>query len=222
MVGSVFNSSEEIENITLQYSQALKTRFSELWLFPSIRFRTNGNIIGWQFASAEIVDGGGGRPRLSIWRPDPQNSDSYTLRDARVMVNCITSNATLPNGQRVLFHVGGPTAEMMFSEGDIVGILYRASDIATSAPYLYNASIIDPFGEPGSPLPLGYYLSSRSDSRGTLSLGSLQSATFLPILAIDVCKFCVQCAVEAPMINFACACVNIGGGAALWKPRTAI
>ena len=106
------------------------------------------------------------------------------------MVNNITSEATLPSGQRVQFHVGGPTAEMMFNEGDIVGVLYRASNIAMFAPYLYNTSIIDPFGEPGSPPSLGYYLSSRTDSRGTLSLrNDLQSATFLPILAIDVCKF---------------------------------
>ena len=192
MVGSVFNSSEEIENITLQYNQALNTRFSELWLFPSIRFRTSGNITGWRFASAEIIDGGGGRPRLSIWRPDPQNSDLYTLRDSRVMVNFITSEATLPSGQRVQFHVGGPTAEMMFNEGDIIGVLYRASNIAAFAPYVYNTSTINPFGEPGSPPSLGYYLSSRTDDRGTLSLrNNLQSATFLPILAIDVCKFCM-------------------------------
>jgi hypothetical protein len=195
VVGSLFNSSEEIENITLQYPQALRTRFSELWLFPSIRFRTNGIIIGWRFASAEIINGGGGRPRLSVWRPDPQNPNTYTLQrefQSRVMVNCITSEATLPNDERVQFHVGGPTSEIMFNEGDIVGVLYRASNIATFAPYLYDTSIIDSFGEPGSSPPLGYYLSSRTDDRSPLSLGSLQPATFLPILAIDVCKFCVQ------------------------------
>ena len=191
VAGTLFNSSEEIENITQQYSEALDTRFTELWLFPSIRFRTNGTIIGWRFASVETVGGGGGRPRLSVWSPDPQESDTYNLRESRVMVNCITSQATLPNGKRVQFHTGGPTSGIVFGEGDIIGMLYRASDIASFAPYVYNTSIIYSFREQGNP-PLGYFQSTRSDSRSSLSLSDLQPATFLPILALDLCKFRVN------------------------------
>jgi hypothetical protein len=125
------------------------------------------------------------------------------------MVNCITSETTLPNGERVQFHVGGPTSEIMFNEGDIVGMLYRASNIATFAPYLYDTSIIDPLGEPESSPPLGYYLSSRTDERGTLLLSSLQPATLLPILAIDVCKF--LCSGRSSDL-LVCVCVGGGGG----------
>ena len=103
------------------------------------------------------------------------------------MVNCITSEANLPSGEKVQFHVGGPTSEIAFSKGDIIGMLYRASSIASFAPYLYNTSAINLFGEQGSPL-LGYSLSSRSE-RDQLSLGNLRAATFLPILALDLCKF---------------------------------
>ena len=191
VAGTLFNSSEEIENITQQHSEALDTRFTELWLFPSIRFRANGTITGWSFASVDTIGGGGGRPRLSVWSPDPQESDTYIRRESRVMVNCITSRATLPNGERVQFHVGGPTSGIVFSEGDIIGMLYRASDVASFAPYLYNTSIINPFRKEGSP-SLGYSLSTRSDSRSPLSLTDLQPATFLPILALDLCKFCVN------------------------------
>lgn len=187
--GTLFNSSEEIENFTLQYHQALDTRFMELWLFPSIRFRTNGTIIGWRFASIETVDGGGARPRLSIWSPDTRDSNTYNLRESRVMVNCIASETTLPSGERVGFHVGGPPSGMVFSEGDIVGILYRPSDIASFASYLYNTNAVNPFGEwRESQPPVGYYLSSRIDSTTPLSLTDLQPDTFLPILALDVCK----------------------------------
>lgn len=190
MASSLFRSSEEIENITLQYPQALAIRFTELWLFPSIRFRTNGTIVGWRFASVETINGGGGRPRLSVWRPDPQVPDTYILRESRVMINCIVSEATLPSGEIIRFHVGGPTSDIMFSEGDIIGMLYRSSDISTFSPYLYDTSIVNPFGEPGSPPPLGYLLYTRTDSRTPLSVRGLSARTFLPILALDTCKFC--------------------------------
>lgn len=187
VAGTLFNSSEELENITLQYYQALTPRFEELWLFPSIRFRTNGIIIGWRFASTETIGGGGGRPRLSVWSPDIQDSDSYSRRESRVMVNCISSEAGLPSGETAQFHVGGPTSGIVFNEGDIIGILYRSSSITSFAPYLYNTSAINPFGEQGSSPLLGYSLSTRGE-RDRLSLRNLQAATFLPVLALDLCK----------------------------------
>lgn len=188
VAGTLLNSSETIKNLTLQYHQALGTRFTDLWLFPSIRFRTNGTIIGWTFASSSNAGGGGGRPRLSVWSPDPQDPDTFNLRDSRVMQQCITSEATLPNGETVQYHVGGPSSGMMFSEGDIIGILFRSLSVASFAPYLYNTSIVNPFGEQGDNPPLGYSLTSRTE-RSHLSLQDLQAAAFLPVLALELCEF---------------------------------
>ena len=130
-------------------------------------------------------------PRLSVWSPDPQDSDTYILRDSTLMLQCVTSQATLPSEETVRFHSGGPASGsegMMFSEGDIIGILFRSSSVASFVPYVYNTSIINPFEEQGSDPPLGFSLSSRTE-RVRLSLRDLEAATFLPMLALDLCKF---------------------------------
>ena len=184
--GTLFNSSKEIENITLEYPEALRLQYAQQWLFPSIRFTTNGTILGWRFASAD--NKGRGTPRLNVWTPETPESDTYIFRNGMIMRSCITSETVLDSGERVRFHSGGLSEDkegLEFSEGDIIGILFRSGSVADVVPYLYDTSVVNPFQEPQ---PLSYYLSTKVE-KSKHSLGNLDSDTLLPVLVLDVCKF---------------------------------
>ena len=192
LVGTLFKSIEEIENVTTLHHEALHTHFGEQWLFPSVRFSTNGTIIGWRFASAN--NAGRGTPRLSVWSRDPQDPDLFLLQDSMLMQHCVMSEAVLASGEEARFHIGGPilgSEGLAFKEGDIIGILFRSRNVASFTPYLYNTSIINPFRDTVDN-PLGYYISTRSQ-RTQLSLqnSNLVTAALLPLLALDICKYTV-------------------------------
>lgn len=173
----------------MDHYEALETRFEEQWLFPSIRFNTSGTIIGWRFASVDHT--GKGTPRLSVWSPDLPGSDTYVFRDSLLMHQCTTSEVTLGDGETARFHFGGPLPGregLSFSEGDIIGVLFRAESVAALVPYLYNTSIVNPFRDQIDRELLGYFLTTRGE-RPVLSLQNLKSAPMLPMLALDLCKF---------------------------------
>lgn len=188
----MLNSSEEIKNVTKNYFTALEVQFGKQWLFPSIRFITNGTIIGWRFAS--VNNAGRGIPRLNVWTPDsPESSDDYTLSESVSMQQCIVSEARQDDGTTVRFHTGGPTQTsegLTFREGDILGILFRSANAASFAPYLYNTSVVNLFQNQldHQQPPIGYFLSTRAE-RTQLSLQNLQADTLLPLLSLDICKF---------------------------------
>ena len=125
-----------------------------------------------------------------MWRPNSPGSDTYDFQDSLLMHACITSEATLGDGETARFHFGGPlpgVEGLSFNEGDIIGILFR-TDVAAFVPYLYNTSIINPFRDQSDEELLGYFLTIRNE-RPDLSLRNLQSAPMLPMLALDLCKF---------------------------------
>ena len=187
LAGTLFESIDEVENITTQYFEALKTQFEEQSLFPSIRFTTDGTIIGWRFAS--VAGQGKGTTRISVWSPNPPGSDNYVMQDSLLMQQCVASEVTLGAGETVRFHNGGPlpgVEGLRFSEGDIIGLLLRAESVAAFAPYLYNTSVVNPF-QGQEYQPLSFFQTTRRE-QSPVSLQSLQSAPLLPLLALDLCK----------------------------------
>ena len=171
-------NATDIQALAMDSSNQLVAPVQQLRLFPDVTFTCNGSIVGWRLAAIDHTRGG--RPELSVWRPNGVNQ--FVKMGAQRIASCTVSESSRTlDGSPVMIHENILNPPIPFEAGDVLGILFLINTSASYIPLLYNVT--------GSGGLVSYYRTARGSPPGQVfTLTNVEQDTLSPLISLQICK----------------------------------